>query len=249
VHLLAYCTGWSKSLCAPDDYNTECYLPQSDCLAADRQGQGNTRLILTPSFIPNSNYVIMVSDWNCLKYFCVFLYCNYQVHRDFLITLYIQNNWLLCHLSRSCIMTAAVRIRLKSKRWKLFLYRILSINGFQNWNLQKRYLQSILTHLLNAAERPTWKGNRFSASQEIPRSLWNPKVHHRIYKCPPTVPTLSTIHTSPATLKTEFSAIQYYVTVNAQRKAHASTRRHCQRSRNSHSTNLTASLRYRTTVH
>jgi hypothetical protein len=39
-----------------------------DYLAADRQGQGNTRLTLTPSVIPNSNYVIMVSDWNYLKY-------------------------------------------------------------------------------------------------------------------------------------------------------------------------------------
>jgi hypothetical protein len=48
------------------------YLAQSDCLAADRQGQRDTTLILTPSVIPNSNYVIMVSDWNCLKYFCVF---------------------------------------------------------------------------------------------------------------------------------------------------------------------------------
>jgi hypothetical protein len=31
----------------------------------------DTRLTLTPSVIPNYNYVIMVSDWNCLKYFCV----------------------------------------------------------------------------------------------------------------------------------------------------------------------------------
>jgi hypothetical protein len=38
------------------------YLAQSDCLAADRQGQGETRLTLTPSVIPNFNYVIMVSD-------------------------------------------------------------------------------------------------------------------------------------------------------------------------------------------
>jgi hypothetical protein len=50
----------------------------------------DTRLTLTPSVILNSNYVIMVSDLNRLKYFCLFLYCNHQVHRDFFITLYIQ---------------------------------------------------------------------------------------------------------------------------------------------------------------
>jgi hypothetical protein len=58
----------------------------------DRQGQGDTRLTLTPSVIPNSSYVIMVRDWNCLKYFCAFLYSNHQVYRDFLITLYKQKS-------------------------------------------------------------------------------------------------------------------------------------------------------------
>ena len=32
-------------------------------------------------------------------------------------------------------------------------------------------------------QSPSWKANRFAASQEIPPLLWNPKFHHRIHKC------------------------------------------------------------------
>jgi hypothetical protein len=56
----------------PSNFQT---VAQSECLAADRQGKGDTKLTLTPSVIPNSNCVIMVSDWNYLKYFYV-LFCT-----------------------------------------------------------------------------------------------------------------------------------------------------------------------------
>jgi hypothetical protein len=50
-----------------------------------------------------------------------------------------------------------------------------------------------LTYLLTYSmeQSPSWEANWFVASQEIPRVLWNPKVHHRTQKRPLPVPILS----------------------------------------------------------
>jgi hypothetical protein len=52
---------------------------------------------------------------------------------------------------------------------------------------------TVNTHLLTYCmeQRPSWEANRFSASQEILRIVWTPKVHYRIHKCPSPVPNLS----------------------------------------------------------
>ena len=47
------------------------------------------------------------------------------------------------------------------------------------------YVFTLRNYLLYSTQQsPFWDANRFSASQEIPRILWNPKVHCRIHKCP-----------------------------------------------------------------
>ena len=41
---------------------------------------------------------------------------------------------------------------------------------------------------------PSWETNQFSASQEIPHIVWNPKVHYRIHNSPPHLPVMSHIN-------------------------------------------------------
>ena len=61
--------------------------------------------------------------------------------------------------------------------------------------------------ILDTYHLDTWEANRFSAGQEIPHILWNPKFHYRIYKCPLLVPTLSHIYSVHAPHTTSWRSI------------------------------------------
>jgi hypothetical protein len=50
-------------------------------------------------------------------------------------------------------------------------------------------------------ESPSWEAESFSATQEIPRILWNLKAHYHIHKNHPPVPILNqidSVHAHPS---------------------------------------------------
>jgi hypothetical protein len=82
--------------------------------------------------------------------------------------------------------------------------RQVDINNFLQDNhvscrFHIKFMSLLYTYLLiyNMEQSPSWEANRFSASQENPRILLNPKVHYHIRNSPPSLAWASSIQSMP----------------------------------------------------
>ena len=108
----------------------------------------------------------------------------------------------LCNNRQSQIMTPSVKMMtmMMIRKMAVSLFSRLVIMGFRTLMVANKATYKwycALIHL-HRAQSPSWEANSSSASQEILRILWNPKVNCRFQNSPPPVSILGQINPAHA---------------------------------------------------
>jgi hypothetical protein len=107
MHVCFY-TGWSKSLCASDYYSKKTTPTQLIIWRWQSQNTFGMWTVLFWTRYSRTQFGVSINVWRLagdnLNITCNFLHCDYQVHRDFLITLYMYMYMYVCvHVCIMCV--------------------------------------------------------------------------------------------------------------------------------------------------
>jgi len=136
------------------------------------------------------------SDWNFTKHSSV-VTVQYLLTRHCTI---LSGNHIIqsCSVSLDIMFSCREQVYCTLKMTTIFLRQITMFwTAFAAFishlitSAFEKQLSYLLTYFME--QSPSWEANRFTASQGIPRILWNPKANYCIHKCPSPVPILSQI--------------------------------------------------------